>query len=342
MWDEITEELVSKLKSLRVWNLTTNYKDIAVRCPICGDSRKHANSCHMYIKLDIGDDEPYTFYCQRCKAKGIVDSSFLKLLKIFDGELNVAIGLKNKSAAKKNKKWKPITRNHLVLPEPQDTKINKIKLKYINDRLGLSMGFEDLSKYKIILNLYDLLDANGVDFLTQNEKFCDTLDKNFIGFVSYDNNYVILRNLSKKNMPDLRYYNYNIFNNYDNTKKFYTIPTKIDILNPKLNVRISEGVFDILGVYHHMEKNPPDNTIFASVNGVGYNLIFMHLAKMGFLDMDISIYSDNDQSVADYKRMKESMKSILSNKIVLNYNKMPNEKDFGVPPDRIKLTRTLI
>ena len=76
MWTDLTKELVDKLKTLKVWSITTNKCEISVRCPICGDSYKHSSSSHLYIKLDVKENEPHTYYCQRCKAKGIVKVTF--------------------------------------------------------------------------------------------------------------------------------------------------------------------------------------------------------------------------------------------------------------------------
>jgi hypothetical protein len=344
LWSPLTQELVNLLKTLPVSDVTTNKKEISVRCPFCGDSKKNIRSSHLYIKLDVQENEAHTYYCQRCKSKGIVTSTLLKMLKLFDNDLNVALGINLKNASKHNKKFRPIQKNKLIIPTPERSKINLVKLNFFNNRLGTELQLEDLPKYKIVTNLYDLLDANKVTFLTNKKThFVDTLDKNFLGFISYDNNYTILRNLSKKVMPDLRYYNYNIFDNYDNSKRFYSIPTHIDILKPKLNVVIAEGIFDILGVYFNVYNGEaPENTLFIAVNGVGYNLIFMHLARMGFLDMNVRIYSDSDQHVSLFKNMKKELKHILPNRMEVFYNKMPKQKDFGVSKDKIKIQRTII
>ena len=32
-----------------------------MRCPVCGDSYKHANSSHLYIKLDVNEGETVVF-----------------------------------------------------------------------------------------------------------------------------------------------------------------------------------------------------------------------------------------------------------------------------------------
>ena len=111
-------------------------------------------------------------------------------------------------------------------------------------------------------------------------------------------------------------------------------------MQPKVNVVITEGIFDILGVFFNIEKENRENTIYLSVNGVGYNLLFLELAKMGFLEMNIKIYSDSDQPISNYKEIKKEMSSILTNKIQVFYNK--KEKDFGVPIEDIIITKSFI
>lgn len=340
MWTELTTELVNKLKTLRVWNFTTNKKEISVRCPICGDSYKNARSSHLYIKLDVLDGEPHTYYCQRCNAKGIVNTSFLKQLKIYDTDLSTKLAYNLKIASKNNKqKIKYLKKANLEIPECSVDKLSLYKLKYINDRLGTNLQLNDLKRFKIFLHLYDLLNLNNITYLTCKDSLGDILDKNFLGFVSYDNNYAIMRNLSKKVMENTRYYNYNIMNNYDNTKRFYIIPTKINVLEPEINIVIAEGIFDILGIYHNIEKEH-DNTLFIAVCGTGYNLVIHEIAKMGFLNMNIKFYSDSDQSINLYKKIKKDFQFLHNQRLEVIYNK--KAKDFGVTPDLIDLKRSFI
>ena len=340
MWTDLTKELVDKLKTLKVWSITTNKCEISVRCPICGDSYKHSSSSHLYIKLDVKENEPHTYYCQRCKAKGIVNSDFLKLLKIYDSELNVRIGINLKNASKKGiKSVKYLRKSKLELPPVTNDKLSLYKLNYINTRLGINLTLEDLPKYKIFLHLYDVLDYNNITFLTCKDGMGDILDKNFMGFISYDNNYAIMRNLSKKTLPNTRYYNYNLLDNYDNTKRFYILPTKIDRMQPKLKVVMTEGIFDILGVYFHLEKEH-ENTLFVAVCGTGYNLVINEIMKMGFLDLDLHFYSDNDQKIQMFKKIKNDFPALSDTKCTVYYNTI--EKDYGVTPDKIKLKKSYI
>ena len=338
-WSSTTQLLVNKLKTLKVWNLTTNKKEISVRCPICGDSYKNARSSHLYIKLD---SEVHTYYCQRCKAKGVVTPDFLKQLKIYDSELNIAIGteLKNASLTRKNKNVNIVGKSNLKLPKPINDELSNKKLAYINNRLGLDLSLEDLYKLKIVPNLYDLLDENNIDFVTtKNQELADILDEHFLCMISYDNNYAICRNTSKTVIPDTRYYNYNIRNIYENSKRFYIIPTNIDLMQDKITVCITEGIFDILGVYHHIEKEH-DNVIFAAVCGIGYNNVLQEIAKMGFLNLNIKFYSDTDQDLRMFKKIKSEFPFLSDTKCEVIYNTL--DKDYGVSADKIKLKRSYI
>lgn len=329
-WSNTAKQLYEHLESTqKVCYLTSNKRHVHIRCPFCGDSIKNAKSAHLYVELQ----SPFQYFCQRCQTGGIMTSEVLKSLNIRDSEFFVEI---HKEQKKHRKKFKSLPRKaSLIIPVAEDNKLNRFKLNYINERLGTNLTFEDLPKFKICLNLYDVLDANNVKSLTcKTEDMGDKIDKNFIGFVSYDSNYIIMRNLSKKVMMDMRYHNYNVFGEYETSKKFYIIPTKIDILQPKLRVKITEGCFDILSIYHNIDTNH-DNTLYIAVNGKNYNMIFEFLARLGFLEMDIEIFSDEDVSLNYFKQMKKDLKDILVGGITVSYNKMPKEKDFGVRKERI-------
>jgi hypothetical protein len=324
---KIRENLLNELYKLPVHNLSANKKEISIRCPYCGDSVKHASSSHLYINVDPSSDRFLTFYCFKCKTKGYTNAKFLKLLKLNNSEMILELekfNLKNKN--KKNFNKKSLRKNKLIIPIAQDNKNNQIKLKYINSRLGTHLSYEDLVRYKIVLSLYDVLEANKISYLNCKEKFADTLDGNFLGFVSYDNNYIIFRNLSKKIMPDLRYHNYNIHGLYDNTKKFYIIPNRIDVLNPNIHVVMTEGVFDLLSVFFNIKNCYTENTLYIAVNGIGYNNVFSELIRKGFLNIDLEVYGDNDQNINIYRKLKEEFYPFIDSFFLYTNTKY---KDFG-------------
>ena len=336
---ELKDYLLKELNNLPVHNLTSNRKELSIRCPYCGDSRKNPKSSHLYVHIEPNDDEPFTFYCQRCKTGGIVNTEFFKMIKSNNSDLVINIEKFNKSK-KSNKKFfnKELRRTKIEVPIPENNKLNLYKLKYINKRLGTNLSFSDLPDYKIILNLYDFLDLNKIKKLSCKEQFADTLDANFLGFLSYDNNYIVFRNLSKTELPELRYHNYNIFGNYDNTKKFYIMPNSIDLLEDTITVILTEGCFDLLSVYFNIEKDKK-NKIYAAVNGIGYNAVLNEIIRMGFLNINLKIYGDNDQDIRQYKSLKNEFFPFVK-RIELYTNIL--SKDFGDINNGIKIKKTLL
>jgi hypothetical protein len=131
---------------------------------------------------------------------------------------------------------------------------------------------------------------------------------------------------------------YNIFND-DSGKRFYAPKTKVNIMEDTVNLVLCEGPFDIIGIKEYFYKDS-DNTIFVSVNGKGYNLIINHFVRLGFLNMNIFIYSDSDVPIQVYKYLKQGCSGLKYNKCKVIYNCI--EKDFGVKLDQIQLKSNYI
>jgi hypothetical protein len=334
------KKLYEILKShLSVCYLNVSQTEIYIRCPYCNDSTKSTRSAHFYIE----SKPPHSYYCQRCETFGsILTIEVLKDLKIYDNELQLAIYniAKNyKYEKKKNKEIKLIT-NKLLIPEIANKDLKK--LKYINNRLGIKIDpLDAINKFKIITNLKNFIIHNNISLAFENEReeeLVKKLHKYCVGFLSYDYSNIIFRSLDP-NVTGFRYHCYNIFKNYENTKRFYTISNNIDVLNPSVNLIMTEGIIDLLGVYNHFYKDK-ENCIFVAVNGKGYNLVIQHLARMGFLDMEIEIYSDSDVDLNFYKNIKKYNTIINDKKIKIYKNKIG--KDYGVKKDEINLSYTII
>lgn len=336
----IKQELLKQLYKLPVHSMTTNKKEISVRCPYCGDSRKSNSSSHLYFNIDTNSDKFLQFYCQRCKTKGFTNSELLRNLSLYDQNLIIGIDKVGKENSKINRKKfrSSIYKRKLKIPVSKDSKSNRLKLAYINGRLGTKLTYEDLPKYKIILSLYDLLDYNKITFTTCKKGMEDTLDSCFIGFVSFDNNYIVMRNLSKTALNGMRYHNYNIFNNYDNTKKFYIVPQAVDVMQLSTTVVITEGIFDLLSVYFNYEEHN-NQKIFTSVCGIGYNNVIQELIRLGFLDINLKIYGDNDQDIKLYKNLRSEFSPFI-NKVELYTNTA--YKDFGDVRNPVNIRKSII
>ena len=61
---------------------------------------------------------------------------------------------------------------------------------------------------------------------------------------------------------------------------------------------------------------------------------------MGFLNLDIKIYSDQDVDIKFYQNLKEDEPFIKNDTIEIYYNKLG--KDCGTRADEIDVTKTII
>ena len=312
-------------------------KEVNCRCFYCADS-SNIRKGHFYISVPK-EDEPSYFYCQKCHAQGIVTNDKLIEWGIFNSEMGVEITRYNSRVLSltKNKKFANNLIYNIRNTFVSDDKLSLYKLKYINDRLGTNLTLPDCLKNKIVLNINDLITENRLE-LTRHPNIVDQLDANFLGFLSYDNAFVNMRKVLDKDVYhtiDKRYINYNVFDKYDNTLKFYVLPTQIDLYNPApVRLHLAEGPFDILSIkYNLVGENGRD--IFVSVGGSSYKGCIRHfITNMGLYNLEIHIYMDNDQSRNQIYDIANLLQ-YFSIPLVIHNNSFPNEKDYGVPKDRI-------
>ena len=110
----------------------------------------------------------------------------------------------------------------------------------------------------------------------------------FLGFISIDNAFLNMRRLCDSGKVyesiDKRYINYKIFDKFDTSERFYTIPTAIDTLCPnRIKIHIAEGPFDILSILYNLNNGILKNNIYGACTGSGY----MGLLRFILLNMKI-------------------------------------------------------
>lgn len=309
-------------------------REILKRCHICGDSRDPSDA-HMYIGLKNG---AIVYNCFKCNAGGYVDGSFLRNMDCYDPNIIYLCQEQNKAAFSSNSSYSGSLRKshsrNIVVPISTNEFALK-KMDYISNRLGVTVDQSFIARFKVVLNLKDFLKFNGITKYTRDPNMVDLIDKFFMGFLSMDNRYVILRRLVPEGkLPqyiDTRYINYNIFGGTDGMK-YYTIPSMINTLMP-INIHIAEGAFDIISICSNLPHT--GNDIFASVNGKTYISLVKHFIMLyGFIGFNLHLYPDED--VPDYEMVKiKNELSMFNIKIFVHRNQFPNEKDYGVSPDRI-------
>ena len=310
--------------------------EIVMRCMFCGDSKKDPNKTRLYFKLNPNTDEPIFYHCFNCQESGILTPSVLRSMGINDLELNSNLIRHNKSSNSQNKKSKQTATLKFKVPIPEDNKLNKLKKEYICNRLGIDLSYDELSKLKAVFSLEQFLDFNNIANITTSPAKANLLNNDYVGFLSSKNEMITYRDITDKNQR--RYDKYMILGNMDTYKKFYTIPTSIDIMSSKsISLNIAEGVFDILGVYFHVNDENTNNQVYSAVNGSGYMSVIKYFIELGFIgNIKVNIFSDSDKSPYFYKNIIDEISPWVKS-VHLYYNM--KSKDFGVPKKYIELTK---
>lgn len=326
--------------------LKVSGNEYVVRCRFCGDS-KNESSAHFYIKIGDKDSVPL-YHCFKCERSGILTPAVLRELigdsnitkdDIFDlTELSKSISSKVNLSRVRSGYNKLIRNTTWALPT-DNVSFLKEKLDYINSRLDLKLSVQEAQNLKIIFSIKNLLSANSLK-ANRSQSIIDELDKYFIGFLSIDNGFLTMRNVNDNNgfLKDSRYINYSIYNEKGKDHlRYYCIPTKIDKLSKDpIHIHVAEGCFDILSIYYNLRDRNSKNNIFICSNGKGYyNVIKLLSTKFGLYNIILNVYPDNDVSDNALNFYLRRLYK-LSIPVYFHRNTYYDEKDFGVPRNRIR------
>lgn len=310
----------------------SNGKNVAVRCPYCGDSVKNPKSAHLYIEVN----PPYRFRCFRCEVSGRLNQSVLRDLEIYSNDISLEI-LKGNSGLRQRSGKIDVVANRPKLAI-FDSQVEDRTLAYLNGRFGTSFTKVEAVKYfKAVLDPLQFIKTNKINISGSKFQFNDS-----IGFISSDGTYVVFRDITNK--QKLRYYNLRLVSDdFEDASKVYNIRSKVDVMKEKTILNIAEGAFDIIGIWNKFKDEYNDdsvNVIYSAAAGKSYNAAILRYIRMGFLDLEINIYTDSSDDVKfeDFRVLKRQNKYIKNMTINIIYNTI--EKDFGVPKDRIE-TKTI-
>lgn len=330
-FEALKEYMVSKYNA----KIASGGKEIVKRCHLCGDSRD-ISSAHMYIGLK---NEAIVYNCFKCNSSGIVNGHFLRNMGCYDPNIILLCQDQNSKFTNSNPYANTFAKfynsKNVYIPSCSNEFANR-KIEYISNRLGHPMTQYEIKRFKIILNLKYFLNFNNIQNYTRHPDMVDLMDKFFIGFLSMDNRYVILRRLVPEGkLPkfiDHRYINYDIFGFGDGIK-YYTIPNEINTTIP-LDIHIAEGIFDILSIYMHVAPIG-SNGIFSAINGKSYSsLVRFLIVNYGFSGFNLHLYPDADIPNYTMQNIKDDIK-LFNVKVFVHRNAYEGEKDFGVSYGRI-------
>ena len=335
--EQFVDYILSKVERAK---LASAGSVINCRCPECGDSI-HKTSAHFYINTP-DNESPLLYYCHKCNCGGILNYNKLIEWDLYTPEVAQFVIDYNNSVTK-NKKFNKYNSKTIYNVHHYTTTVNnntEIKRKYICDRLGIDLSYEELASLKVILNLDDLLTENGIRKLTREPFIVEQLSSQFIGFLSVDNAFLNMRRTCNEGVVyksiDKRYINYSLFDKKNTVQRFYTVPTSVNLnCFERIKLNISEGPFDILSVYLNVRNREPG--IYTCVAGNNfYSVIMYFIQELMIPNIELHFYPDNDR-YGTVDRIISTVNKIPDPTIpvFIHNNKSPGEKDFGVPKNRI-------
>lgn len=336
MNNNIKLDVIELLKSLSVYESNSTGTQHVVRCPYCGDSTDLTHG-HFSIHIDVDSDEPILYRCFKCPASGLLSVNTLNDLGLYPSyESSQAIKSMNRKLKKKNKFITNNNKNFYV-PKPSDSILNNQKLDYINNRLATKISFDESSEMKIILDIFEFIKNNEIKTIPNvSSKYLGFINRNYVGFLSTNNNCITFRRINEN--KELRRYIKILIDPLNiNTNSFYSIPNNINLLYTNdINIHVTEGVFDIFGVYYNLtDKNKENNYYYASC-GFSYLTIIKYLIYNGInTGLNLHIYSDNDKTDLNHiEYLKKFAIYTWLDSIYIHRNKFKKEKDYGVPAER--------
>lgn len=338
------QEYIESIRNLILANKkpshqTTNRKEISVRCPYCGDSKSNLSATHLYIEMR----PPFRFHCFKCETSGVLNNETFRDLGIYNNELSINVLNANKQYKSTAGIQKVSFKKKVLKNIPYNTALSVNAVNYFNSRYGTNFSNEFIiERFKAV--------TDPIQFFRDNQIYIPPNQYDFtkaIGFISSDSSHIVFRDIS--GTQKRRYYNLNLFpnDNISTISKTYNISNNINVMTNKTKLVITEGIFDIIGVYNHFYLNDYNDTIFAAACGKGFNAVILNYIRMGFLDLDITIFSDADVDINFYKILKNNSPYLKNTKITIYYNSLYDPKtgygkDYGVHLKDIKLKKIII
>lgn len=309
---------------------------LLTRCVICGDSKKDPNKMRMYIKIDTNNPaEGVLYHCHNCGAHGYLTSKLLEKIRSGYGE-NCSQILRdiNRKASDANgttrinryRRLRKLPVTYHGIPTDENT---LKKVKYVFSRVGKPINVINDQSLKIVWNLSEFLKENNFPV---NTKMLWLFDRDYVGFLSVNNDYVLLRDVTGQSK--YRWTKYNILDKHRDIVSYYAMATRLDIMSrEQITIVVAEGVFDLLGIRYNVYDGKTENMIYlACTNGTFEDAILFYVNK-GLVgdNIRVEIYIDND-SMYDFKPLKRKL-GLFGITVIGYYNAL--RKDFGYPKDEI-------
>ena len=331
----IVREKINQLP-VHIWNSANT--EVCTRCIRCQDSRNRLHG-HFSIKIDENSDSLIVYRCFKCNSAGILNSQDMEDLGVpLSIEDAKALDVLNRPNRKSTyNRQRPLNYKVPVIINPIDS---KIKIGYLNDRLGIEFTPEMIQESKIILSIMDFFSENKIKIPDHiNPKLIKIIEENYVGFLSANNNKITFRRIINNDQLN-RYIKLSIDPYNTSPNNFYSIKNPgMDLLYTEpVHIHIAEGTFDILSIKYNLPHDDSQKHLFFASCGYNFGTIIKWLIYMGInTDLYVHLYSDNDKSDEENTKVLNSgINKYWIDHAYIHRNMFQGEKDFGVPVVRIK------
>lgn len=346
---EMKQVFIEFLYSRPVYKRQVNTDLYLTRCPFCGDSRTTLNTGHLYILVQPDSDAKMVYYCQKCQEHNVVNKDLIIAL---DGDENLieCVGNinrygKSSSHRSSTSQGTEFTTFEVTIPDVVAPAYMK-KIKYVEDRLGIDIDDVRRRDMKLIVSMYDLLVSNNIKTLQYKRTMMNILERDYVGFMSVGNSHVLLRDVTGTH-TDYPWLKYPIFPDSKRNAVFYSCASEIDILGHEpVDVNISEGVMDAVGIKYHFYPDKP-NSVNIAAGGRNYFPVIRWLISMGIVGsmVNLNFYLDNDKEFNDGKEQDLPFVLVERTRAVfhtVNAYKNLIGKDYGVKKKDILIGKQTI
>lgn len=313
-------------------------KEINIRCPYCGDSKRNSLATHMGVRFMVDNRVPVpSYHCHRCDESGSINAKFLKDVGIDNNIIKKYLNYRKTNVYRSQPVIKEVKFDRGTNDYKFIYDVNSKQYKYLRDRYKMDFSEEDIKRFKIILNPTAFLSTFSPEKI---KEFAIKIDlKDYIGFLTQDGNQAVFRATDKGKEP--RYYNLTI--EKTDYRKLYVINNNVDIKEKKFKFILTEGIFDLIGVYMHFYKDSEhlQNTIFVAALGKSFREPIDRLIQTGFLDFEVYLFADTSEDI-DLEFYSDLLSNPYLDEVYVAKNTKEGEKDFGVSLDRIEFNDFII
>jgi hypothetical protein len=294
-----------------------NSEWLQTQCPFCGDS-PNPLTAHLNIRISQ-DNKPLQVVCfqPHCDVYGELTKEHLMKFGIMDDNLNKFVARQQRTSYRFMMSAKEyVWRYHMM---------QNNAWFYFQIRTGISLDFQSVIKYKIVLDIATFIKENEIT-LSQNEiRFINELGSNYMGFVNFNATQMRLRKIDE-NIRGPKFSTLTLVE--VPVHEPYALNVVDDLSNATKCVHLGEGAFDAINVSNFFSV-PNHRNEFYGLNSIKALVKCINIILDRDRNVQLYVYLDADISDTYMARILASAKIRYKIKRPVIFRRNTAAKDFG-------------